>query len=39
MVTVEVPELPEGTVRLVTASLKPLTAAVTVTVNVPVEAA
>jgi len=39
MVTVEVPELPEGTARLVAASLKLFTAAATVTVNEPVEAA
>jgi hypothetical protein len=39
MVTVAVPELPEGTPRLVTASLKLFGAAVTVTVTEPVEAA
>jgi hypothetical protein len=39
MVTVEVPELPEGTARLVTASLKLFGAAATATVTEPVEAA
>jgi hypothetical protein len=39
MLTVEVPELPEETARLVTASLKLLGATATVTVTEPVEAA